>query len=350
MRQTLARCAGTMLGIGLSAFIGSSPAAFAADATLKLHHHLPVQSMPSQDVIIPWAEKVQADSDGRIEVQIYPKMQLGGKPPQIVEQVAKGVVEVGWTLPGYTPGRFPHLEVFELPTVFSEDLMATNFAMLDLWDSHVSKDFKDIKPAMLTVHAGNIMHCRDTPIRAVADFEGLKIRTPSRTGGFMLEALGATPIGMPVTSVPEALSKGVIDCAAIPWVIVAPMKVHELVKYHTLLPGDGRFGSAVLMLILNERKIDALPADLNSVVEDLSGPFMADLAANAFRDGEASGEAAARARGNEIIEFSEQEAARFRELVAPALDRWVAEVGERGIDGRALITEARNAIAARSSR
>lgn len=340
--------AATWMSVILMAALHMTGAAIAAEATLKLHHFLPVQSMPSQAVIIPWAQKVEADSEGQIAVQIYPKMQLGGKPPQIVDQVAKGVVEVGWTLPGYTPGRFPHIEVFELASVFTGDVKATNQAMLDLWDSHISQDFIDITPTLLTVHAGDVVHCRDRAIRSVADFEGRKIRTPSRTSGFMLEALGATPIGMPVTSIPEALSKGVIDCAIIPWVIVEPLKVHELAKFHTTLPNDARFGTTVLMLIMNTRKIEALPADLKLVMDNISGAYMGDLAAEAFTAGEAAGETAARERGNEIIELPDGEAARFLTAMEPAVERWVAEVEKRGIDGRALIRDAREAIAARS--
>lgn len=65
----------------------------------------------------PWAQRISETSNGRIEVKIFPSMALGGKPQELYQQVRDGVVDIVWTLPGYTPDMFPHTEVFELPTV-----------------------------------------------------------------------------------------------------------------------------------------------------------------------------------------------------------------------------------------
>ena len=102
---------------GLSGLVMSLSAtvSFAADVTLKLHQMLPPQATIPAKVLQPWADKIKADSGGRIEVELYPAMQLGGKPADLVDQVKDGVVDLTWTLFGYTPGRFPKSEAFELP-------------------------------------------------------------------------------------------------------------------------------------------------------------------------------------------------------------------------------------------
>ena len=79
----------------------------AAEVSLKLHHFLPPVSNAHKHLLAPWAEKVEAASDGRIAIRIFPSMQLGGTPPQLYDQARDGVVDIVWTLPGYTPGRFP---------------------------------------------------------------------------------------------------------------------------------------------------------------------------------------------------------------------------------------------------
>ena len=55
------------------------------------------------------------ESGGRIAFELYPAMQLGGAPPELFDQAKDGVVDIIWTVLGYTPGRFPKSEVFELP-------------------------------------------------------------------------------------------------------------------------------------------------------------------------------------------------------------------------------------------
>ena len=102
---------GCLLGLGLSV----STASAQQTIELKVHHFLPAGA-PAQKVLLePWAKAVEEQSKGRITVKIFPAMQLGGRPPQLIDQVRDGVADVVWTLPSYTPGRFPIMSVFELP-------------------------------------------------------------------------------------------------------------------------------------------------------------------------------------------------------------------------------------------
>ena len=89
--------------------------ASAADVTLRFHQFLPPQATIPSKAIVPWAQKIEKDSGGRIQVQLFPSMQLGGKPPELFDQAKDGVADIVWTVLGYTPGRFPKSEVFELP-------------------------------------------------------------------------------------------------------------------------------------------------------------------------------------------------------------------------------------------
>ena len=101
---------------------------------LKLHHFLGPKAPAQTKMLEPWAAAIQDASDGRVKIEIYPSMSLGGSPPQLFRQVADGVVDIVWTVNGYTPGLFPRTEVFELPTIFTNDIAATNLAMRDMFD------------------------------------------------------------------------------------------------------------------------------------------------------------------------------------------------------------------------
>lgn len=89
--------------------------AWAEKVTLKFHSFPPTPANSNAKFVKPWADKVAAESNGDIKVEMYPSMQLGGKPPQLVDQVRDGAVDIIWTVAGYTAGRFPRLEVFDLP-------------------------------------------------------------------------------------------------------------------------------------------------------------------------------------------------------------------------------------------
>ena len=82
-------------------------ASMAQEVTLRFHQMLPPQATIPAKAIKPWIEKVQADSGGRIKIERYAAMTLGGTPPQLIDQVTDGTVDIIWTVNGYTPGRFP---------------------------------------------------------------------------------------------------------------------------------------------------------------------------------------------------------------------------------------------------
>jgi TRAP-type C4-dicarboxylate transport system substrate-binding protein len=143
-------------------------------------------------------------------------MQMGGTPPQLYDQAKDGVADIVWTLPGYTAGRFPIVEAFELPFMMT-NAEATSRALWDYVQQNAPAEFKDVKPLAFHVHGPGYVHTRDKQVKTLADFKGLKVRAPTRLTNKLIASMGATPVGMPVPQVPEALNKGVIDGAVIPW-------------------------------------------------------------------------------------------------------------------------------------
>ncbi len=132
--------------LGLLAAAGLATTATAQEVTLRLHQFLPAQANVPAHILDVWADKVEADSDGRIKVDRFPSMQLGGTPPQLIDQAIDGVADIIWTVAGYTPGRFPQLEVFELPFL-SPDAEATSRAYWELAEARMmNTDFADFKP------------------------------------------------------------------------------------------------------------------------------------------------------------------------------------------------------------
>lgn len=320
--------------------------ASAADVTLKLHHLLGPKSAAHSQMLVPWAKRVEEASGGKLAIDIYPSMSLGGKPPQLVGQVRDGVVDIIWTVLGYTAGQFPRSEVFELPFIHTNNLVATNLAMREmLQNGMLAEEFKGMHVIALHVHAGQAIHMVDTPVRKPEDLEGKKMRIPSRTGAWILEALGANPVGMPVPDLPQALSKKVVDGALIPFEIVRPLKIQELTQYQTEGPDHIRFGTTTFVIAMNQAKYDSLPDDLKKAIDDNSGEEFAKEIGRIWTGTEMDGVEALEEAGNELIELTPDELAAFKEKLEPVVERWIADVEDKGIDGRKLVDTARATIA-----
>ncbi len=316
--------------------------AIAADVTLRMHQFLPAQAGVPKHILLPWAAKVEAASKGRIKIQHFPSMQLGGKPPQLIDQAIDGVADIVWTVAGYTPGRFPRTEVFELPFMMT-NAEAVSRAYWTLAQETMQKDFRDFHVLGLWVHGPGLIHSKK-PITSLADLNGVKLRAPTRTTNMLFKKLGATPVGMPVPAVPEALSKGVIDATVIPWEVTLPLKVPELVKNHTTF-GDASLYTTTFLFAMNKGAYNKLPDDLKKVIDDNSGLEFSAFAGRQMQADDAPGRASAVKMGNNIITLSPAQVADWRKASQGTIKDWVADMDKKGMDGTGLLKRARDLIA-----
>ena len=338
-RNLLGGVAAALLAVTMAA-----PLAQAQDVTLRLHQLLPPQATIPALAITPWIENVQQESGGRIKIDHYPSMQLGGAPPSLFDQARDGAVDIIWTVLGYTPGRFPKSEAFELPFMVTTG-EATSKAYYDYVQKHALDEFKDVKPLALHTHGPGLIHVKGNGVRALEDMKGLKLRGPTRIITNMLGKLGATAVGMPVPAVPEALSKGVIDGAVIPWEVTVALKIAELTNTHTGFTGDNGLYTATFAMVMNKESYAKLPDDLKKVIDANSGLETAALFGQAMDKGDKIGLKIAQDRGNAIITLDAAETARWQKAAEPVVEEWVAEMKGKGVDGAALVADAKALIA-----
>lgn len=330
----------TILLTSLAVF--SSTSAMAADVTLRMHQFLPAQANVPKLILDVWADKVEAASEGRIEIQRFPAMQLGGKPPELIDQAIDGVADIVWTVVGYTPGRFPRTEVFELPFMMTNG-EAVSRAYWALFDKEMKDtEFANLKVLGTWVHGPGLIHSAE-PLTSIDDMKGVKMRGGSRMVNKMLERLGATPIGMPVPAVPESLSKGVITATTIPWEVTTSLKVPELVTNHTEFSNHALY-TLTFVMAMNKARYESLPDDLKQIIDDNSGMEFSAFAGRVQQEADAPARELAVTLGNNIIVLDDEEAARWEEMAAPVIEEWVSDMNNQGIDGQALLDEARALI------
>ncbi len=330
---------------GAMALALAAPAAVAQEVTLRFQHFISNKGAVPAHFILPWAEKIEADSGGRIKVEIFPSMQLGGAPPAIFDQIRDNVIDGGWTIPGYNAGRFPGAEVFELPFISSTSAENTSKAAWAIYEKYLQDEFSDIKVLAMHVHGPGVIHTKGAVIDEVADFEGLKLRAPTRIASKILEAAGATAVGMPVPQLPESISKGVVDGGVIPWEIVPPLKIHELAESHTIVGGDRALYNTVFIWGMNKAVYDGLPDDLKAVIDANSGEMAAAWAGRAMDTGDGPGLKLTQDRGNNIVTLSDEEVAKLKALTEPIIEEWIAEVSAKGYPAAEMVADARALVA-----
>ncbi|QHE76070.1 TRAP transporter substrate-binding protein [Hydrogenophaga sp. PBL-H3] len=330
-----------MAALGATTLAGSALAQ--QTVTLRLHQFLPPSATIPARAIAPWAKKIEAESGGRIKVQLFHSMSMGGTPPQLFDQARNGVVDLTWTVLGYTPGRFNKSEVFELPFMSGQAEPASR-AFHEFVEKFAADEFKDVKLLAAHTHGPGLFHTKD-PVTGLESLRGMKVRGGSRVISNMLAKLGATPVGMPVHAVTDALSKGTIAGTTIPWEVTPSLKIAELVKNHTTFSGPTGLFTQTFALVMNRASYDKLPADLKAVIDKNSGVETAAFFGRAMDEGDKAGLEVARKAGNNIVTLDAAETKRWQAAAVAVEADWVKEVQGKNIDGAKLVAEARALIA-----
>ena len=331
------------LAAALAAALAVLPA-MAQEVTLKFHHIWNPQAMASVNVITPWCDKVAAESNNRIKCQIFPAMSMGGTPPQLVDQVKDGVVDLTITLPGYTAGRFPTTEAFELPFMCNSAEAGARAAW-DYFGKYSLKEFPGTKILATWVHDEGYVHTRDKPVKTLADFKGLKMRAPTRQTNKLLASLGASPVGMPLPAIPDAVSKGTIDGFLLPWEVMPSLKLHEMVKFHSETdPSRPALYSSVFIFGMNQARFDSLPADLKAVIERNSGAAYSQAIGKIWDNSQAAGRKAAQERGNTFYTIPAAELDNWVTASAPLYTDWIADMDKKGLNGKQMLQDAKDLL------
>lgn len=339
-RRTLLK-SGAAIALGAPALTGMAQQA----VTLKFHTFMSPVSNVWVHLHKVWMEKVEKESGGRIRFEGYPAMQLGGTPPSLYDQARDGVVDISWTLPGLTGGRFPRSEVFELPFMM-RDAEATSKAAWEYFTTVIPDEFKDTHTLAFHTHGPGLLHSKNKLIKAPSDLRGMKVRGPTRMATRLLGNIGATAVGMPLPAIPDALSKGTIDACALPWEVIPSVRVHELAKFHSEFPASSpALYTSMFVMSMNKARYESLAPELRKVIDDNSGMATSAWMGKVQQDYDPVSRKMVLDRGNTVHTFGAAETAEFQKLTAHVDEAWVGEMNKRGFDGQKLLESARSLIA-----
>lgn len=318
--------------------MGAVSQAQAADVTLRFAHFFPPVSGTHKNIFQAWADKVEEESAGKIEVQVYPSSALA-KPPAQYEAVKNRIADVTATIQGYTANRFPLTQVVELPGIVKNAAHGSCIIQSLYEEGLIASEYEDTKPLFLFTHGQGHIHTKDKLIKEPADLKGLRIRRPTSVVAKLLKGLEAQPVGMPAPQSYQSMQRGVIDGVALPWEGAFVFRLTELANTHTEIGGLYTLSFIVTM---NKDVYNDLPADLKKVIDNNSGKKWSSIAATVFDGLDVKGRAVAVEAGHQIhtVEGGGNNPA-WKPILDAATEEYLSELEAKGLPAREVYARAK---------
>ena len=343
MRYKSAGCRSLGFAAVLFAAIGWAQPARSQEPsyTLRIHHYFLPSSVEHNDFLVPWAQLIEADSKGRLKVEIHPAMQLGGKAMELFDQVRTGVVDIAWTITGYSPGRFPRLEVFELPWVASSDAIRASAAAWDFYERYARDEFADVKLLAISTTGKGTVFMRDRAVKRPGDLSKLSIRVPSPVVAKTIQGYGALTKTLPITELASALTKGEIAGLVTQYRIMSTLKLDPLVNHITEFIGDDALYTAVYLMVMNKARYLSLPRELRNIIDDRSGHQLSARLGWQIDLWERDAQRRFRQGGSQVVDVEGDELELWKAASADQIASWIAERNAAGDDGKMLLEAVR---------
>jgi len=273
-----------------------------------------------------WGKEIEKRTDGRVKFTYYP----GGvllKGPDMYDGVMNELADVGMSLFAYTAGRFPTMEVLDLPMGYPSGEAAT-FVANDFYEEFKPEEIKDVKLLYLHAHGPGLLHSKK-PIETMDDVKGLKIRCTGFSAK-VAEALGGVPVAMPQGAAYEALQKGVVEATLAPMEVLKGWNQAEVIKYTTDCKSIGY--TTAMYVIMNLDKWNSLPKDIQKVFEKVSKEWIRKHA-EGWDKVDQDGRQFTIEQGNQIIPLREDENERWVKAVRPVIDEYAQSLEDKGLPG-----------------
>ena len=266
----------------------------------------------------PFAEAVTKDSDGAVEVKLFPGTTLATNN-KVIDRLKNGVIEIGTGLVGFYPDQMPRTTVAMLPFE-STNPHEAGVALMKLHEAGLLEpELHEYKVLALALYANMSVHAKKA-VTNLADLRGVKVAVMSRNMGQVLEKLGATPITVSPPDLYGALQRGTADAVGIGWPGFPPFKLQEVVQHHvqTSLTGEGNF------TLMTKATYDKLPEKGKAAIDRHAGMPFTLLWAKGIQAMDDQGVAMVKAAKQSIVTLAPAEEALWKERTKPVVDAWVA--------------------------
>jgi TRAP-type transport system periplasmic protein len=269
MIKALARCV-------LLSFVLLPVASASEPIKLKFSYYTSDTEVLYRTVVWPFVNSVNTAANGLIEIEIFTSGSIGKSYPGQIQLVLDGTADFAFINPALTPERFPDDAAIELPGLFN-DVREASLAYTRLLASGTLRGYEDFLVVGALAGGPQSIHTRP-PISSLKDLQGKKIRASNRTESAVLDALGMFAQVIPINQTAEEISRGAIDGATSPAVILVDFGIARVTPYHYFI----RLGFAPVMILMNRKKFDSLPKAGQDIIRKFSGEWLAERFAETF--------------------------------------------------------------------
>jgi TRAP-type C4-dicarboxylate transport system substrate-binding protein len=290
-----------------------APEGQAADVIkLKFNNYFPATHFVST-FSAQFCDEVKKRTNGQVEISHF----AGGTltpPPRVFDGVVQGISDLGMTTLGYTRGRFPVLEILELPFGYTSGWVASSVAN-DFYRTFKPKEFDSVHVLFFHCVGPLAVSTVKKPVNTLEELKGLKIRAISRYAD-MMKYLGASPVPLEIGDIYEALRRGTLDGTLVTLEGLKGFRLGEIIRYATATSKTG--GSGGISVVMNKGKWDSLPADIKKVFDDLSAEFSEKYAVQ-WNQTDIDGREFLKSQGGTVIYLTDAEAAKWTQALQPVV-------------------------------
>jgi len=286
---------------------------------------------PQTKVQAAWAEKIGKLTNGKVNIKMFPGGALG-KPTAQYMSLKKGVMDIAFVVPSYTPGEFPLSAFIDLPFIFDSGEQASK-VLWKVYEKYLRDEYKDVVPLWMYTTEPGMFHMTKKQVKTLEDLKGLKFHTSSTTSAKAMTKLGAVPMMGNITEWYESMERGVSDGVQVPMNTMPGFRFHEVVNYHTMT----NFAVAGFLVAMNKKSFNKLPADVQKVIMDNSGLEMAAISGKTYDKVGEFGIGMAKKAGNTFYNLPSAERKRWVEKTLPVSEEWVKDMGKKGLPGKEVL-------------
>ena len=302
-----------------SAMLAVPAIARAAPVQLKLSHYLPPPHQLT-GVLAKWAEDMRSQSDGELDISVFPAGQMG-PPPRQYDLARTGAADFSFVFTAFRPGRFPLTDLLSLPFSLVGPDARPRKAAETSWlatslKPETAGEYIDTEMLFSINLTATGFFMNSVQVRTPDDVKGLRIRPTSAVMAEQLKVLGASPATIPPTEIADAISKGVVDGAIFNFEGGRAFQLQQAVNHVSTLANS----SATFAFIANQAMMEGLPDELAALIRDSTGPEAAREIGALYDSSDASGREFMIGEGVEVVDLVGEAADPFREALAPAYE------------------------------
>lgn len=307
------------------------------DIELDLSHVWPPSHDQETIVVQDLIKDVEEATDGKVKITSYPSSTLAAADGQF-DAANTGAVDIGFSVNSYTPNQFPLTSVMELPFIGTsgEENARVLWTLYEEFDEFEEEYSGTVPLWLFTSDPGQIFTV-GKPVKSIEDLKGMRIRSPSAETNEWLTNLGATPVSMPMNETYEALERGVVDGTIAPWEALLGHSLIDVVDYATV----GSFYASTFYATMNEDSWDALGADYQAAIEEVTGKELSMKAGALYDKAEAEAIEKAKELGIETYELDDKELEEWKKLINPTIESWIEKIEKRGLPGQEIYDRAK---------